>query len=367
VGDVFALTEAELDNVRAALDWCFAHGRVEEALEAISALGRFWRAHGDVGEARRLLERGISLADGIPDDVRARALWTAAHEAMIQSDYRAAVPALEEALVLFRRLGDDRHAVFSLCELARALSSQGELDGAERAGTDALAIAEDAGDTRAASAALDTLAMVADYRGHHQNAQALSERSLELRRTLGDAILIASSTNTVGLSAMRAGDLDVAERAFTECLELARTLGEKVYVAAAQCALGEIALARELPGIAAERLLEAVALFSEIGHDRACAECLHALGGVAAAEGHPLDAMRLWGAAAELRERTGAGLVPEEKEVDRRFADVVASAADAAQLDAARSEGRALAKDPLEAVLPAITDASERHRIEVST
>jgi hypothetical protein len=39
---------------------------------------------------------------------------------MMQSDYPAAVPALEEALGIFRELRDDRHSVFALCELARA-------------------------------------------------------------------------------------------------------------------------------------------------------------------------------------------------------------------------------------------------------
>ena len=45
-----------------------------------------------------------------------------------------AIPALEEALALFRELGDSRHAVFALCEIARALSSRDELEQAYEAG-----------------------------------------------------------------------------------------------------------------------------------------------------------------------------------------------------------------------------------------
>ena len=81
--------EDELDNVRAALDWCLANGRAADALEAVSSLGRFWRAHGHASEARRVLARGLDHAADLPPDVRARALWTAAHEAMAQSDYRS--------------------------------------------------------------------------------------------------------------------------------------------------------------------------------------------------------------------------------------------------------------------------------------
>lgn len=322
-GDWLERLERELDNVRAALDWCLTSARVEDALRAVSALERFWRAHGHVSEARRWLTLGLSLAGGLPREVRARALWTAAHEAMMQSDYAVAVPYLEEALQLFRELGNDRYAVFALSELARALTSQDELERAQRAAEEGLSIAEAISDERASSAALDTLAMIADYRGRSKEAQALSEKTLALRRTLGDPYLIATSANTLGLAAMRADDLDTAERAFDECLQLARDLGEKVLTAAAQCALGEIALSRGLPKAAAERLLAALSLYRELGDERDCAECVHALGGVAAAQGRPLDAARLWGAADRLRERTGAALTPEEKAVEERFVPVV--------------------------------------------
>jgi predicted ATPase len=359
-------SERELDNVRAALDWCLARGRVAEALQAMSALGRFWRAHGHVAEARRLLARGLREADSLPPAIRARALWTAAHEAMAQSDYFAAVPALEEALAIFRELGDERHAVFALCELARAHSSRDELDRAHQAGEDALALAESVGDERAASAALDTLAMVADYSGRHERAQEFSEQSLRLRRSLGDAILITSSTNTLGLTAMRAGNLDAAERAFTECLGLARDLGETAYVAAALCALGEIALDRDQPEVAVGRLLEALSLFRTLGDERVCAECLHALGGVAAATGHSLDAARLWGAADGLRERSGAALTPEEKAIDQRYAPALAPASNADELTRARTDGRSLDDVELDGLARALVANPIRSRVAVN-
>ena len=350
--------EDELDNVRATLDWCLANGRAADALEAVSSLGRFWRAHGHASEARRVLARGLDHTADLPPDVRARALWTAAHEAMAQSDYAEAIPALEEALALFRELGDSRHAVFALCEIARALSARDEIEQAYEAGRNALELAESSGDDRACSAALDTLAMVAGYSERHQLAQEYSERSLALRRSLGDAILITSSTNTLGMAAMRAGDLEMAERAFTECLELARGLGDRIYVAAALCALGEIALSRDLPEVAGGRLVEALVLYRELGDERDCAECLHALGGVAAADGRPLDAARLWGAADALRERSGAVPTPEEKAVDERFGAAVARAEDAEALTRARAEGRLLENDELDILVESLKDAA---------
>ena len=78
-------SSSELDNIRAALDWFLTSGRVEDALRTVSALGRFWRAHGHVSEARRWLSTGLGLAEGVAPDVRADALWTAARQANAQN------------------------------------------------------------------------------------------------------------------------------------------------------------------------------------------------------------------------------------------------------------------------------------------
>jgi len=352
--------EQELDNIRATLDWCLTSARAEDALRAMSALERFWRAHGHLTEARRWLSLGLAIAEDVPTAVRARALWTAAHVAMMQSDYPAAIPVLEDALRLFRELRDDRYSVFTLCELARALSSQDELERAERAGREALAIAAKAADDRAESAALDTLAMIVGYRGERAEAQALSTRSLALRRSLGDPLLIAASANTLGLAAMRAGDLDSADRAFEECLELARHLGEEVLTAAALCALGEIALSRNELEVACERLLSALELYKELGDERACAECLHALGGVAAAQGRALAAAQLWGAADALRERLGAALTPDEKAIEELFASIVEAELGPEELARLRAEGRSLGSADLERLVCELGSVASR-------
>jgi predicted ATPase/class 3 adenylate cyclase len=349
--------EEELDNLRATLDWLLANGRVEDVLRAVSALLRFWHARGHVAEARLLLSRGMVAGDDLSPAVRARALWTTAHEAMAQSDYPAAIPALEEALEIFLELDDDRHAVFALCELARCLSSLNDLDRAQEAGQRALSIAERAGDDRAASAALDTLAMIAGYRGEHEDARELSQRGLGLRRSLGDTLLVTSSTNTLGLAAMRAGDIEAAEAAFTECLQLATALGEKVYMAAALCALGEIALGRDEPADAVTKLVEALDLYRDLESDRDCAECIHALGGAAAALGCHQDAARLWAAAGRLRDRSRAARTPEEKAVDERFASLV-DELPAHELEHARGEGLSLGLDDVTELSRALANSS---------
>jgi tetratricopeptide (TPR) repeat protein len=333
--------EREHDNVRAALDWAFASGRGEAALEAVSALGRFWRARGHLSEARAWLRLGLEIAAPIAPAVRARALWTAARQAMAQSDYAAAAPQLEEALGLFRGHGDATNAVFALCELSLAKVRQGEAAHAEALADEALRAARRLDEPRTVSAAINNLGNVYNELERFGAARELFGESLALRRGLGDSLLIANTANNLGFAAMRDGDLTAAEAAFTECPSLARRLGDTVHTASATLALGEIALATGDPHRAADLLREALVLYESLGDDRTRAECLHALGGVAAAEGRSLDAVRLWGAADGLRERLGAGPTSEERAVERQFWAQVAAALDEEELGQARAEARA--------------------------
>jgi predicted ATPase/class 3 adenylate cyclase len=109
--------EQELDNIRAALDWCLSSGHVEHALRTISALERFWRTHGHISEARRWTSLALALAGDVAPDIRADALWAAAQQATAQYDWAAATPLLEEALHLYREAGRGREVVFALSDL----------------------------------------------------------------------------------------------------------------------------------------------------------------------------------------------------------------------------------------------------------
>lgn len=342
-GQARALERLERDheNLRAALDWSLSNGAAEDALRAVTALGRYWRAHSHVTEARQWLRAGLEAAGDVPPAVRARALWTAAHQAMAQSDHAEAVPALEEALTLFRGLGDEQGAVFALCELSLARLQGGDAARAERTARDALGTARAAGDPRSVSAALNTLAVLADARGEHGQAGALYEESLALRRELGDPLLVLNSTNNLGLASLRAGELDAAQTALRECLELARGLGEDLHAASALCGLGELALARGEAEAAAGLLSEALGLYDELGDDRMRAECLHALGGVAAATDRWRVAAWLWGHAEALRAELGAPRVHGELLVDELFATGAAAELGEDELRRARAEGQA--------------------------
>ena len=296
-----AVVERELDNVRGALEFAFHSGRAALGLHIVSSLGRFWRAHGHVTEARRWLKQGLALAGDLPPGVRAFAVWTAARQAMAQHDYDAAAPLVREANALFRESGHEREVVFSLCELADLELIHDEVDRAGALADEAGTVAEALGDTRTISAVVQLRASVAEARGEYGRAQELSTEALALRRTLGDRLLVVDSAYNLGEAAFAAGDHDHAQKAIEECLALSRELGDTLHQAAALCVLGEVALLDGAVERAEGLLRESLEIYAGLPDDRASAECLLGLAGVSAGIGRFDEAARLWGAADALR------------------------------------------------------------------
>ncbi|MGH3134452.1 MAG: ATP-binding protein, partial [Gaiellaceae bacterium] len=341
--------ERELDNIRAALDWLLASGRVEDALRAIAALQRFWVAHAHVGEARRWLSLGLALAGDVPVELRAAALWTAAQQATAQSDWDAAVPLLEEARELFHDSGNRRDEVFALSHLSFVALRRDDLEHAEELCEEALEIARRTGDARTTSAALQSIGDVHSAQSEHEQALTEYEEAVELRRGLGDPLLVADGVYNLGVTAFHARDHSRAQPAFEEALALARMLGEAPHIAAAQFMLAELGF---LAGdtLTRERARESLSIYTELGDDRSRARCLVLLGGVAAAEGSPEDAARFLGAAESLRGESPPDLF-ELTVLERVLPELSASLGDTG-LAALRAEGARLRDRTLAQVVP---------------
>jgi len=105
--------EREHDNLRAGLQWSLEQAEDEEAgqhreiaLRLAGTLHMFWWALGHWSEGRTFLERALAASEGVTPSVRAKALYTAANLAFVQSDYEQAETHSSESLALYRELED---------------------------------------------------------------------------------------------------------------------------------------------------------------------------------------------------------------------------------------------------------------------
>jgi DNA-binding CsgD family transcriptional regulator len=141
---------------------------------------------------------------------------------------------------------------------------------------------------------------------------------------------------------MMMGDYGRAHSCLSESIDLLRAAGNANFLAYALRRMGQVALRQGQPDRARALFQDSLSLNGQVRSQRGVAACLVALAGVAAAEGQPLPAARLLGAAECLLERAGERLSPIDRaEAERQQAALRPRLGDAG-FEAALAHGRAL-------------------------
>ena len=258
-------TEAERENLRAALAWAEAEGDAEFNLALASALWWFWWVRGPVGEGRGWLTHALSRGGEVAPRVRAAALYAAAVLANLQSDYDRVAALAGEGEALFRACGDRVGTVFAL--LVLGASPQDHEDHGQVAAilADGVAIAREEGQSWLLTIALNNLASAVGALGDHAEVERLADEALRLAREDGDPWGMAYALGNLGGAARELGDHERALTLFAESLRLARGEGNNRYVADALVGFATIAVAHGQTGAAARLLGTADALCDAVG------------------------------------------------------------------------------------------------------
>ena len=264
--------EREHANLRGALSWALdpsdsrepREHRTELGLRLAGALGRFWAVYGP-GEGRKWLEKGLAKGRAAPKSALAKASYEAGWIEQFQGDYDRAIALLEEALALFRELGDSRGVATSLVNLGFAVLHQGD----------------------------------------KERAAVLRQEVEALRGETLDRFTLAWLTMFLGLAALYEGDYERSGTLARESLAIYRELGDKrgVFMCHVGLGYGELAMGNHEPAAA---LLEEALRLLRGSVDKFClAYGIFGLAAVAAARVVPVRAARLWGATEALREEIG--------------------------------------------------------------
>jgi predicted ATPase/transcriptional regulator with XRE-family HTH domain len=265
----FARLDREHDNLRAVLRWAVDHGEAGIGLRVADALWRLWYVYGYLSEGRAWLEQLLGLPVSVPAPVHAGGLCGAAAMAMQQGDFAAAATWSDQALALYRDLGDEQG-------IADVLNLRGN---------------------------------VAREQGADAHAAVLYEESLARYRALGDEQGVAVVLNNLGTALRYQGDLARAETLYTESLAARRRRGDARGVAWTLNNLGVIARAQGSIAQAKDSYAEGLSLSLAVRDRLQMARSLEGLAGVASDESQATHAARLFGAAAQLRAAIGAAVL----------------------------------------------------------
>jgi predicted ATPase/class 3 adenylate cyclase len=221
--------EAERDNLGAALEWLEASGDHVAALRMVAALWRFWVSLGLLRDGVDRLERVLGLPGAQePTPVRARTLHGTGTLLVSRSEFATARPRLEEALSIWRGLGEERGVAASLNALAWLEALHGDPARAERYAKEALASTRSLSDSRGTAVALNNLAFVALRRSDFAAARSLTQEALALRREAGDRRGEAYMHVNLANAEAALGRLDVAASLLEEGESVLRELGDRM-------------------------------------------------------------------------------------------------------------------------------------------
>jgi predicted ATPase/transcriptional regulator with XRE-family HTH domain len=282
--------EQEHDNLRAALRWAAERGAAEVGVRLAAALWWFWWSYGLVTEGRTWLEDALTRSNGLSSALRAKVLRGAGWLVSLQ-DFTAAQALLEESLALFQGLGDKLSSAEVLHHLGFATMMQGDTGRSRMLLEENLALFRGLGDKRGTAWALHQLGEAARLQNDAGQAWAFHEESLTLWRELEDKTSIAWALNKLGYVAYQQGDVAQAHMLQEQSLAMMREHSVPLGVAT----------------------------------------CLEGFAGIAELAEQPARAVRLFGAAAAIRDRLG---IPpfggERADYERRLAAARIQLGDAA-------------------------------------
>ncbi len=269
--------EAEHDNFRAAFAWAATAHQPELSLRLADQIHYFWRVRGHHDEGRQWLDEALRVPGPVPPDVRAAALNTAATLAFRQKDYGRSRIHWEQALTIYRTIGDAGGIARITTELAGVAVGEQDYPRAQELYEEGLRQCRRLGDHRMAALTVGNLAWVAVLAGDLDRGRSLAEQALPELRRLAEPDAVALNLYNLGRILLCQGHLDQAEPALAECLRTSQELHYREVVAVTLQAFADLAAAARRWRAAAQLLGAAERMLSELRipldpHERAAQE-----------------------------------------------------------------------------------------------
>ena len=218
-----AVYSLERDNIRAALDWALGvDGDPAIGVAVAGASGALWAQLSLQSEGRQRLEAAVaSLGAQTPVAEQARLwLWLG-----LLRRYGApveAVAALEQAIDLYREMGDELGLGHALARLGAALTQLSRFDESAVALEEALPLLERAGQPKALGFYYSELGRLKKLTGELTAARTYLDKAFTLLRDSGSESAALGVLGNFADMTWTLGDVDAALAAFREAVALMR-------------------------------------------------------------------------------------------------------------------------------------------------
>jgi tetratricopeptide (TPR) repeat protein len=267
---VAARLQAETGNMAVMLRQSASGQRIDELIEGVGGLVRYAELTGAAPPSPGLLAAAEQAVAEHGSPRRQADTWiTLANLARDRSDYDQAQARYEQAIALYRQVGDALWEAHSVGGLADVALGRGDYDTARTRYQQTLALYRRVGDPRGQGNAIVRLSDIALERSDYDTARAGYEQALALYRQIQDdwgqdVLGQANSIKGLGDTARATADHDTAQTRYEQALTLYRQAGDVRGEARCSSSLGDIALNRSDLDGARSRYEQALALYQAI-------------------------------------------------------------------------------------------------------
>ena len=308
-----ARCDVEHDNFRAALDFLFQTADLAWAFRLCLALFRFWEMREHLAEGRARLETALRLSGPEYAKERGKACQYLSAITTAQGDFSAAAWYAEQSLSISRNLGDQWGIAISLNARAIIARDRGDYAASQSNLEEALVCWRALGDPVAVARCLHNLANLVKGRGDYARARGVLQEAAQIFAEIGDRSGAAWSLSQQGDIAREQGDLAAAHDSYGQALAAFRLAGDRWGIARSLTDLGYVACEQSDHETAHAAYRECLEIYTTLGHKRGIARALEGFACSAWARGEPARALSLAAAAARVRQRIGAPLLPLEQ------------------------------------------------------
>ena len=310
----FARFDAEIGNVRAAMDWLLTTGEAEWGFRLVASQSFYFRDRGMAQEAYERCENLLALPAAAARN-KLRALGLSVTQALAEWTGRTAERQryFSEGLEILEELHDLLGTLRSLTNSSVADRAIGDYATARKGFERAVEVARQLNDPRALAGSVSNLADVVKLQGEYELARLLQLEAARLFEQMGDRIAVAWALSHQADLAREQGDAARARSLYEEALARFRTLDNQPGIASCYHDLagiaaeaGDYAVARSLYG-------ESLQLYSDLGNQAELPRVLESCAACATAAGEPERALTLAGSAAALRQALAKPLTDSAK------------------------------------------------------
>ena len=330
------------DNLRAALDWAFGgDGDPAIAIALSASSGGVWWESSLLSEGRQRLGAAAALVRADTPELDQARLWLWSGILWGDGAPAQAVAAFENAIALYRKLGDSIGLGYSLSRLGARSALMSQFDRARPAIAEAFPILQHAGVAKALAHCYESFGILNMLTGELNDARLNYEKSLSLYRDGGVERSVLNLLTSLADTTWALGDLDAALAVCRESVALMRVsaMTPKLSLGACLSNLAGVHTERGELDDALTAAREGLPLLSEAGYAWGAMDML---GLRAALAGKMISAAKIAGFADATFAAKGTPRQPNEDRLRQRLRQLLVAKVEASELQSLLEQGAAM-------------------------